>query len=380
MVEDVDPSRGSEFADADIARHGAYRGAGYLGFLLHTAVELSVLILLARWVFPLVVTRVSTWPGGWPVRAAVLAVVLAAILAIALLPLGYVRGFAMEHAWGLSTQTFGGWLLDQAKGLLVGGVIAAITATAFFGLVRWQPRSWWLVGWVVFTLLTAVLTYLWPVVIAPLFNRFEPLNDPVAVARYEQLAEKAGVEVDEVLVADASRRTRAENAYVAGLGNTKQIVLYDTLLESGDVDHAEFIVAHELGHEVEGHVFKGLLISSLGLLGAFAALRWLSSQRWLWEWAGAEGIADFRALPVLLVFAIVATLLVAPAANLVSRRFESRADEIAVRLTGDRDAAVRSFRVLAFRNLADLRPPAVVVGLLYTHPPIPERIDALVAE
>jgi STE24 endopeptidase len=157
------------------------------------------------------------------------------------------------------------------------------------------------------------------------------------------------------------------------------VVLYDTLLSSGGDDETLFVVAHELGHQRENHVLKGLALSSLGLLVGFGLLRLLAGWKGLWDWGGADGISDLRALPLLLLFATVLGVLLLPIQNTVSRSFETRADDIAFELTEDPGVAIRSFRRLAFSNLADLRPPDVAVLWLFTHPPIPERIEAAMA-
>lgn len=377
--EATDPSLGDRFSAEQVARHGRYRAPLYLAFVLTAAAEVAALVVLARGPMGRAVARIESLPGGLAVHALVAGAALALVLALVLIPLAFVRGHAMGHAWGLSTQDVGAWLGDQVRALLVGLVVAAIGAAAFFVVVRWQPRWWWLVGWVVFTALTAVLTFVYPIVIAPLFNRFTPLEEGPLRTRLVALAGDAGVQIDDVLVADASRRTTTENAYVAGLGATKRLVVYDTLLAAGSDDETAFVVAHELGHRVENHVFKGVVVGSAGLLLSFVALLWLSRRAGVWEWAGASGISDVRALPVLVLFATIAGLLVLPAENGVSRAFERRADTIALRLTDDPAAAVRTFRRLAFSNLADLRPPAVARWALLSHPSIPERIRSAVA-
>ncbi|HYN35585.1 MAG TPA: M48 family metallopeptidase [Actinomycetota bacterium] len=377
--EATDPSLGAKFTDEQIARHGIYRRAGYIGFVLGVILEIVVLVLLARGPFGRLVASVEKWPGGLVVHAAAVGAAVAIITTVAALPLSFVRGYVIAKAWGLSTQNLAGWFSDLAKGLGIGAVMAGVAALAFFAIVRWQPRAWWIVGFAAFSALSVLLVWLYPVAIAPIFNNFTPLKDPVLTERIMDLASKAGVEVDEVLVADASRRTTSENAYVAGLGPTKQVVVYDTLLVSGGEDETAFVVAHELGHQRENHVVKSLLFSFVGLLAGFGVLKLLSARAGVWEWGGASDISDLRALPVLLLFAVIAGLLTLPVQNTVSRGFESRADEIAIDLTGDPATAVRSFRRLAFSNLADLRPPRLAVILLFTHPPIPERIEKALA-
>jgi STE24 endopeptidase len=372
-----DPSRGAVFSDDDVARHGAYRGPSYLSFVLSTLLSIVLLVLLVRGPFAGLVDRIEGWRGGWVVHAALLALFLSVVVWLVGLPLSFVRGYSIQHAWGLSTQDVTGWFTDQMRALAVGGVIAIVSALAFFALVRWQPRNWWLWGWAGFTVLTVVLVFLYPVVIAPLFNRFTSLEEGALRTRILRLGEEAGVPLDDVLAADASRRTTAENAYVAGLGPTKQMVLFDTLLEAGSEDETVFVAAHELGHRAENYVLKNALISSAGLLLGFALLRWLTGMPGVMAWTGAGSPADLRLLPGLLLFLTVMTLVTLPVQSSVSRAFERQADVAAIRLTEDPDTAVRTFRRLAFSNLADLRPPPPVVWVLFSHPPIPERIDAV---
>ena len=375
----TDPSLGASFSEEQIARHGAYRGPTYLAFFVGLAIEIVTLIALARGPLPRLASALDSVRGGFPVRVALIGLFVAAVTTAAALPLSYVRGYAIQKAWGLSTQNIGGWMSDVGRGFAVSAVIAAISTIVFYGLVRWQPRTWWVWGWAAFSLLTALLVFLYPVVIAPLFNKFTPLQDEQLAADIRSLARDVGVKVDEILVADASRRTTAENAYVAGLGSTKRVVVYDTLLEGGGRDDTLFVVAHELGHEKENHVLKNVGLSCIGLAVGFGALFWLASRPEVWRWAGADGIADPRGLPVVLLFAAVLGIMSLPAQNAVSRSFERAADRTAFTLLPDPDPAVRSFRRLAFSNLADLRPPAPVEYLFFTHPPIPDRIEAAVS-
>lgn len=376
----ADPALGSSFTDEQVARHGAYRRAGYISFVLFTLVQIVVLVALARGPVARLAERMNDAPGGWVGRAVVVAAAVAVALALASLPLAFVRGYVIEHAWGLSTQDVGGWVSDQAKGLAISIVVSAVAAVAFYGVIRAAPKLWWVLGWLAFSVLTAALTFLWPVAIAPLFNEFQPLEDDALVARIEDLAEEAGIPLETVLVADAARRTTAENAYVAGLGATKRMVLYDTLLAGHSPDETAFVAAHELAHQAEGHVSKSLAFASAGLLTGFAILALALSQPRLLQWAGAAAPEDVKTLPLVLLLAALMGLAALPAQNALSRHFEGRADRIAVELTDDPEAAVSSLRKLALNNLADLRPPAPAVWLLYTHPPVPARIRAIAGQ
>ena len=379
-ADSYDASLGSEFEPTDVARHAAYRGPGYLYLLLSNVLSICVLVILWRGPLGRVLGHFVGAPGGWVTQALIAVAVVTLAMWLATLPLSFVRGYAIDSAWGLSTQDVGGWISDQVRGTLVGLVAAAIAAVAFYGTLRWQPRAWWLVGWVVFTLLTIALTVLWPVLIAPIFNRFTPLEDSALRRRAFSLASEVGIEIDEVLVADASRRTATENAYVAGLGATKRLVLYDTLVTKGDDDATAYVVAHELGHRTKRHIAQQMLIAAGGLLIGFSLLRLLAGWRPAWEWAGASGIEDPRALPVVMLFALVVGLVALPVESSISRHFERQADRVALSLTEDPDTAVRTFRRLAFSNLADLRPHPLAVTALYSHPPISERIESALSQ
>ncbi|MGH2775444.1 MAG: M48 family metallopeptidase [Actinomycetota bacterium] len=375
----TDPALGAEFSQEQVARGSAYRRPGYLSFALGAVLQLTVLLVLASGPMRRLVDALERVPGGWPVHALLAAVALAVILALVTLPLSFVRGYVVAHDWGLSTQDVGGWLSDQGRSLLVAAGTLSVAAVAFYGVVRWRPGSWWLWGWGAFTILTVVLAYLYPVIVAPLFFDFSPLEDAQLTRDIKSLAAEAGIEVDRVLVADASRRTTSENAYVAGFGSTKQVVVYDTLLEAGGRGETLFVVAHELGHQRANHVLKNVALGSLALLGSFALLGLLGRGSWPWTWTGAEGVGDLRALPLLATFALVVGFVLLPAENFVSRTFEREADATARELTDDSDTAVRTFRRLAFANLADLDPPQLAVWTMYTHPPISDRIELFLA-
>ena len=245
----VDAANGASFTAEEIKRHAAFRGPLYLAVGLVLVVEVVALVLLARGPFRALVDGIRPWG----LQAAAGGMVIALWLWIAALPIAYVRGFAIQHAWGLSTQGQVGWITDQVKGVGLSLVISAVAALAFVAALRASPRALWLIGWAVFALLNALLVFLFPIVIAPIFNRFTPADAQLA-EQVRELGRATGVTVDDVFIADASRRTRAENAYVAGLGATKRVVLDDNLVAANTPDERAFVIAHELGHASENHV------------------------------------------------------------------------------------------------------------------------------
>jgi STE24 endopeptidase len=309
------------------------------------------------------------------------------LLAIVTLPLGAVANERAADV-GLSTQSFWSWLLDRTKSTAVGAVIAAAGALVVVGLIRRLPRAWWGPGGAVVILASVVLTYAAPVVIDPLFNRFEPLPSGELRGSVLKLAERADVDVGEVYRVDASRRTTGANAYVGGLGETKRVVLYDNLIEEVPADQVEAVVAHELAHVSYRDVPTGLLwVAIVALPATFLVQR--IAERVVQRRAPRREVAMFvrarrrrplpgtaAAVPALALAAALVAFCVQIAGNWLSRQVEARADAYALGLADDPDAFVELQRSLAIRNVSDPDPPAVLHALFGTHPTTVERIAA----
>jgi STE24 endopeptidase len=350
------------------AFHRVVRPPGYASVLLGLAAAavLGLTPLGAR-----LVERLGR--GPWPVRAAVGGLALALLPRLVTLPFD-ARTETVLRRYGLSTQTWAGWFADQAKGALVGSVLVVVATVGLVGLARAAPRTWWAWGALAAVALVCAVSYLYPVVVEPLFNHFTPL--PAGPLRTEllDLAQRAHVPVGEVLVADASRRTTALNAYVSGYGPTRRIVLYDTLLDGSTPKEVELVVAHELGHVRHHDVRNGTLAGALAAAAAVCGLYVLLTVPALLRRAGAGGPGDPRVLGLVL-FAVAATgFLTSPAQCLVSRRVEARADVHALDLTGDAATFAASEQKLALANLSDLDPDPVTYAFFFTHPTSPERI------
>ena len=256
----------------------------------------------------------------------------------------------------------------------MGGALLVLVTVGLVALARWSPGGWEASGGALAAALVAGMSFLYPVLVEPVFNTFTPLPEGRLRTELLDLAERDGVPVREVLVADASRRTTALNAYVSGYGATRRIVLYDTLLAKATPEEVELVVAHELGHVKANDVRNGTLAGALGAAASVAGLYLLLTSGAVVRTAGADGAGDPRVL-ALVVFAVgAATLLAAPATTLVSRRVEARADVHSLDLTRDAETFVRSERTLALTNLADLDPHPLVYGMFFTHPSTPERI------
>ncbi|HKI92150.1 MAG TPA: M48 family metallopeptidase [Gaiellaceae bacterium] len=352
-----------DFSHEERERARAYRRPLYLAALVDAALGVAVLAALA-W------GRPGRWLDGavdglgWAGAAAGYAALVVAVSTAVRLPLAWWRGFVRERRWGFSTQRARGWLADAAKGLVLSVVLSAGLWTGAVGLARALPGWWALPAGAALAAAVLVFSFLAPVVLEPLFNRFRPLDDARLAEKLRALAERAGVPVRDVLVVDASRRSTKTNAYVSGLGRTRRVVLFDTLLDSADERELALVVAHELGHRREGHVAR---LTLLGMLGAAVSVALL------WAVLGTR-VGSPRELPAALLLLLGLQVAGMPPGAALSRRWERVADRCSLELTGDIDAFERVHVSLARRNLADLAPPRLAYLFLFSHPTAPERL------
>jgi STE24 endopeptidase len=351
----------------EVAFHDAVRPWSYASLL--TGLVVAVLLGLTRAGSRIV----GALPGGWAGQVVLGTLVLTALGRLVTLPLS-ARSQAVLQDYGLSTHTWGSWLVDVGKGVLVGAGLTALALVVLVGLARRFRRTWWAWGAAGTAALVVAGSFAYPLVVEPVFNEFEPL--PAGELRDDLLALAArdGVQVDEVLVADASRRTTALNAYVSGFGSSRRIVVYDTLLAQASPAEVELVVAHELGHVTSRDVLVGTLLGALAAAAGVCALALVLSWTPLLRRAGADGMADPRVVPLLLALLAVTSLLVAPASNLVSRTVEARADVHALDLTRDPSSFIAAQKQLAVSNLSDLDPHPLAYAFFASHPSVTERL------
>ncbi|MFF0821035.1 M48 family metallopeptidase [Micromonospora haikouensis] len=360
-----------------VARARAFRGALRPGGW--AALAVGLLVALAVGLTPLggrLVELVARPFGGHWIAQAVLgglAVLLVADLLT--LPFAAWRQTILTR-YGLSTQGWAGWTTDLLKSYAVSAVIGALALLGFYTVIRLAPRWWWALGAAGAAGLVVLLSFVLPVLVEPVFNRFTPMEQGPLRTELTALAARDGVPVRDVLVADASRRTRAVNAYVSGLGPTRRVVVYDTLLREATPAEVTSVVAHELGHAKDRDVWTGTLTGALGAALAVVVLYLLGSAGPLLRLAGVDSIAEPRAFPLLLALVTVAGLVTAPAQALVSRRVEARADAHALALTGDPATFEAMQRRLAGVNLADPDPPRWEYLYSASHPSTVERMAA----
>jgi STE24 endopeptidase len=369
----IDPGAGLSADQLDRAEAfaAALRPASLLSLVLGLVV--SALFGLTRLGGRLVRAVAAPLGGGWVWQVLLGVLALAVIGRVATMPLA-AYGEMVRHRYGLSTRDWALWLRDVAVSTAIDAGLTALGLLALVWLARRAPRTWWAWGGLGAAALVVVGSFLWPVLIEPAFNRFDPL--PAGQLRTDllELADANGTPVQDVLVSDASRRTTALNAYVSGFGSTRRIVLYDTVLDRLPDDQIESIVAHELGHVAADDVLTGTLTGALGAGAGVALLGWLLSGRRLLHRAGAESPGDPRVVPLVLFLLAVGTVVATPVQNLVSRHIEARADVHALDLTDDPDAFIAMQRGLAVTNLSDPDPPAAWQWFFGSHPTTAQRI------
>ena len=302
-------------------------------------------------------------------------IVFGGILFIINLPLSFYQGYILPHRYKLSNQKMTGWIKDEIKGVIVGGVIGLFVLEIIYTILRAYPTTWWLWAAGILLVFNVILANIAPTVIMPIFNKFVPLGDEHAelAERLLKLAKRSGTYVNGVFKFDMSKRTKQANAGLTGLGNTRRIILGDTLLTEFTTDEIETVMAHELGHQVNKDIPLGILFGSFTtLIGLYLASVGLN---WGVEYFNFNGPADIAAFPLFVLVLGLYGLLTMPLENGFSRWRERRADEYALTLTHNGAAYASALRRLANQNLADADPEAWVEWLLYSHPALGKRIS-----
>jgi len=307
------------------------------------------------------------WKGIWVYFS-----LLWSFLRLLRLPFTLFGNYYWQQAWGFTTQSLASWWLDYFKSAALDLFLSSFGVLLFFFILKHWSKLWWMIGATLFSVWLVLQNFLWPVVVSPLFNHFETVKDPVIINMVKDLADKAGIQVDEVLVMDASRRTTMANAYFMGLGTTKQIVIYDNLLENYPPDEVRAVLAHEMGHWQKGHIRQGL---ALGILGNFLA--WGLLAFFLGTGTSKSGHHRPQLWAGVQLFLLLILMVTNPLQSYISRAMEKEADQASLALTGDPSAVVRLQINLAAKNLSDVSPPGFIVWFGYTHPPVLSRIEAM---
>jgi Zn-dependent protease with chaperone function len=293
------------------------------------------------------------------------------------LPLAFYAGYVRPHAYGLSNLTLQKWLGDSLKWLAVGMVFGGLLLWIPYLLIRYSPRRWWLYTSLCLLPVMFFVMLVEPIWVAPLFNRFGPMQDERLEARILALAQRAGIDGSHVFEVDKSADTKTLNAYVTGLLSSKRVVLWDTLLAKLDTDQVLFVMGHEMGHYVLDHIFLGILAGFAGILVGLYLVYRLSGgllRRFKTRFGFAE-LSDVASLPLILLLLHLVSLLHMPAGLAVSRHLEHEADRFGLELTQNNHAAATAFVRLQAENLGNPRPGPLFILWRADHPPFAQRIE-----
>ncbi len=293
------------------------------------------------------------------------------------IPFSLYNTFKIENRYGFNTMTMKLWVTDLIKSTLISTVLMGIVLVCGLWIIQKSPELWWLYVWSFFFVFSIFMMYISPYVIEPLFNKFTPLEGDTLEERIKAMMEKTGIKVSRVFKIDASKRSHHTNAYFTGIGKTKRIVLYDTLLNKMDEDEVLAVLAHEGGHWKKKHVIKMLVVfEALSLAGAYIAFRVMKAGI-LAEIFGIQGNTFFAELVILgFVFNIV-SFPFTPLFSAFSRKHEREADRFAVDLAPRPDALATSLIKLSKDNLANLHPHPLYAAFHYSHPPVVERVKRI---
>lgn len=293
------------------------------------------------------------------------------------IPFNAYRSFVIEKKYEFSTITAKLWITDLVKGFILSVIIMVLLFGAFLWLLNYAKQTWWLWTWIVFSGFQLLMVWLYPVLIAPLFNKFEPIKDDVVKEAIGDLISKAGIKVENIYQIDAGKRSKHTNAYFTGLGKTKRIVLYDTLLMSHTTDEIIAVLAHEIGHFKKRHIMKQLVFMEIASLFVFYLFYRLMEWPLLYQTFGFEQNIPY--VGVVLMAALFGPLayFLTPIGSSVMRKFEREADEFAFDLTGAAVPLANGLKRLALDNSANLHPHPFYSWFYYSHPPLPQRIERL---
>ncbi len=289
------------------------------------------------------------------------------------LPLGYYSSYVHEHKWGFSNYTNKTWIVDQLKSFAVSLILLPILLGLFFWVLWKFPETWWLVAATITTLVSIVFVTLFPVVILPIFNKYDTIEDEELTSQLSEILHKAGLQSSGFFRQDMSRQTKKENAFLAGMGKTRRVVIADNLLEHMSLSEIKSVIAHEVGHYRYSHLPKNILIGTIQQLIIFYLLNII--MKTLYPEFLTSNINNLTLFPMFsLIMSLLSSLLFGPLNNMISRYFERQADRTSLELYPDKDSFQKAMAGLANRNLSNAYPEWWVKLLYYSHPPIGERL------
>ena len=336
-----------------------------------------LLVIILSGFLPLLVGIIDEWQIGFIGGGLIFFAVLAVIANLLDIPFGLYSTFVIEDRYGFNTRTIKLWFLDWLKGMVITGILGGIVIFFLLVLVYYFKNAWWFLAWIVISVFQLVIMWLYPVLIAPLFNKFEPITNKELENKIGTLMGKAGLAVKGVFQMDAGKRSKHTNAYFTGIGRTKRIVLFDTLLASHGDEEILSVLAHETGHWMKKHIIKQLILLEIfSLIGLFIVAK-LLDWHLIYQTFGFQEQIKYVGLFLVPVVLSPLGYFVRPLGSAISRKYEREADDAAVTLMGTSGPMKNALIKLSADNLANLVPHPIFSWFNYSHPPPVERIERL---
>jgi len=336
----------------------------------------TLLVLLCG-ILPWLVLIITSWHLHFVFSGLIFFGLLALASALLNIPFNLYGTFGIEKRFGFSTITVKLWISDFLKELLISAVLMAVLLGAFLSLIYYAAATWWLWVWIVFIVFQMMVLWLYPIWIAPLFNKYEPVKDEALKEAIVAMMNRAGLRTEGVYQVDEGKRTKHTNAYFTGIGRTKRIVLYDTLLASHSAEEIISVLAHEIGHWKKKHVLKQLIFLALAsLAGLYVSYRFVGWLLLYQTFGFSEAIPYVGLLLLGALFGPI-SFFFTPFGAMISRKFEREADDFVFAITGTTVPLIKALKRLAKDNLANLHPHPFYAWFYYSHPPLTERIQRL---
>jgi len=367
-----------ELDEATLSRMSEYTAeSSRFGSVEHIFDDVITLIILLGGFLPWLVGIILSWNVHFILSGLIFFGILSLISGVLNLPFSLYSTFILEKKYGFSTITFRLWITDLIKSLLISAILMGILLGAFLALIYFAEKTWWLWVWLFFSAFQLLMVWLYPVLIAPLFNKFEPVKDEALKEAIINLMAKVGLKTEGVYQIDAGKRSRHTNAYFTGLGKTKRIVLYDTLIASHTPDEIISVLAHEIGHWKKKHILKQLVFTETLSLAIFYLIYRLSDWALLYHTFGFGEAISYVGLLLLAAIIGPVAFFLTPIGSMIMRKFEREADDFGFELVGTSRPLADALKRLAKDNLANLHPHPFYAWFYYSHPPLTERIARL---
>jgi STE24 endopeptidase len=341
--------------------------------LAEDILELAILFLF----LPVLVGKLAVLQLHLILQTLIFFGVLTAIGGVAGIPFDIYHTFVLEKKYDFSTITWRLWLTDLIKSVILSAVLMGLLLSAFMAFILYLPQSWWFWAWVFFTMFEILLMWLFPVVIAPLFNKFEPIKDELLKEKIIALMAQVGLKAKGIYQVDEGKRSKHTNAYFTGIGKTKRIVLFDTLLASHSPEEILAVLAHEIGHWKKKHILKQLIFMIAASLAVLYFTYLIVNWAPLYSTFGLKQTPVYAGLLLVSLYLSCIGFFLSPLGAIITRRYEREADKMARDLVGTSEPMINALKRLAKDNLTNLHPHPMYVWFYYSHPPLIERIEYL---